>query len=175
MSYTHRWTRSNRLDDATWERIRLDAETALQLFRVTASDQWRETGHEPVQLRGPDGRGGPVIAITSIAFNGDAAREASADAFVFPQDARDGSAPAESSATHPARFTCNTELHPYDVAVCTVLLIAKHHLGEGLELQSDGAVEEFSWPVAREVAGTVLRTTAALENGPDGIRWRADG
>jgi len=171
MGYAHRWTRPTRIDDATWSRFKADVETAIRLLQVTASDQWRETGHEPIALRGPDGRGRAVVAADSIAFNGDAKHHVAAEPFVFPQDARNGAPGAAGAAVGEANFSCDTELHPYDAAVCAILLIAQRHLGDTLRITSDGSPTEFHWPVAREIAGTVLRIEAPLAQEGQRIRW----
>lgn len=170
-TYTHSWERPALIVGSSWARIRNDISIALQLFQVTStSPTWREVGVEPVALRGPDGTGEPVVAPTLVAYNGDAARNGAADPFVFAQDAR-----AEGSPTGPdarERASCDTALLPYDLAVCTSLLIAKYHLGDTFLLRSDGKVEELGWPLAREVAGTALGIRGVLrDDAARGIEW----
>lgn len=166
-TYAHHWERPARIDDEAWARIRNDIALALQLFQVTAqAPAWREVGVEPVALRGPDGAGEPVVSPARIAFNGDASRNGAADPFVFAQDARDGRDAAR------VRGSCDTALLPYDLSVCTALLIAKFHLGDALVLRGAGRVTELGWPLAREVAGTVLGVRGALvERDERGIAW----
>jgi hypothetical protein len=144
---------------------------ALQLFQVTSTNPtWREVGVEPVALRGPDGAGDPVVAPKRVAFNGDASRNGAADPFVFAQDA--GAEEGEARADERVLAHCDTALLPYDLAVCTSLLIAKYHLGDAFLLRSDGKVEELSWPLAREVAGTALGIRGLLQEDPErGIEW----
>lgn len=167
MTYAHHWDRPARIDDAPWARIRNDIALALQLFLVTSRDPaWRQAGVEPVSLHGPDGTGDPVVAPARIAFNGDAARNGAGAPFIFEQRV-DG-----HTAEGRVHASCDTALLPYDISVCTALLIAKYHLGDALVLKSDGRVTELGWPVAREVAGTVLGIHAGLsDDGDRGVRW----
>lgn len=168
MSYTHVWRRPARIPDSAWARIRNDMALTLQLFDASAGDpSWREAGLEPVALRGPDGTGSPVISPVTVAFNGDVRRRGAADPFLFPQCADDT---VESG--HIVEGRCDTALLPYDLSVCSALLVAKYHLGHAMILDSDGAPGELAWPIAREVAGTVLGLHGTLVRGPDtGIAW----
>lgn len=171
VTYAHQWDRPARLDDDRWARISNDIALALQLFRATSREPaWREVGVEPVMLCGPDGAGEPVVGPTRIAFNGDASRHGAGEPFLFPQDA---TGPTGAGRVHAS---CDTALLPYDICVCTALLIAKFHLEDALVLRSDGSVDELGWPVAREVAGTVLGIRGGLrESGEKGIVWEGVG
>lgn len=169
MTYAHHWDRPARLDDDRWARIRNDIALALQLFQVTVREPvWREAGVEPVSLCGPDGTGEPVVARERIAFNGDASRNGAGEPFDFPRDA------TGDGGTGRVHASCDTALLPYDICVCTALLIAKFHLEDAFILRTDGAVDELGWPVAREVAGTVLGIRGELrDSGKMGIEWGA--
>lgn len=49
---------------------------------------------------------------------------------------------------------CKTERKPYDLAVQICLIIAKHHLGEEIEVTSDGETNE--WMLAMEMTDKTL-------------------
>lgn len=38
---------------------------------------------------------------------------------------------------------CKTAVKPYDINVCCCLIIAKHHLGKDIQVQSDGSLDEW--------------------------------
>ncbi len=55
-------------------------------------------------------------------------------------------------ATH---FTfCKTQFKPYDRLVCAVLIAAKHHLGDGIVVSSDGDWDE--WAPGRDLYAAVF-------------------
>lgn len=44
---------------------------------------------------------------------------------------------------------CKTARKPYDIAVCSALIIAKRHFGDAIEVSSDGDNADSEWLVAK--------------------------
>jgi hypothetical protein len=58
-------------------------------------------------------------------------------------------------AGEPTAFAfCKTECKPYDVLVCAVLLAARHHLGNAIQVASDGTRHDWLPGIARYEAAT---------------------
>jgi hypothetical protein len=57
---------------------------------------------------------------------------------------------------------CKTQFRPYDRLVCAVLIAAKHRLGDGIEISSDGDWSEWADGLALYIAAFPDRSTASV-------------
>jgi hypothetical protein len=104
-----------------WPRI--IADTAVILTAVTKLG---------IAITGPDSHGAPILdPARHIAFNGGT----SADPLRLPAPYPAAVPPNTAS---PVTGRCRTRLHPYDLAVATVLLRCHMHLGDGFPIASTG-------------------------------------
>lgn len=109
-------------------------------------------------LAGPLGKGGPEFGPEEVAFNGPEPEDY--EAFVFPGLLRGGE-PFVSEDFPEEHFAfCKTGYRPYDLAVTAFLLVAKFHLGDLLQVRSDGDVSE--WTPAADLVERVLRLPVDL-------------
>jgi hypothetical protein len=51
---------------------------------------------------------------------------------------------------------CKTARKPYDLVVCTCLIVFARHFGESFRVDSDGGDEEENWPAARTTCQAIL-------------------
>ena len=84
----------------------------------------------------------PLISDNVICFNG--VGEHGHESFCFER----------AYKNVPCDWFCKTERKYYDTAVVAVLLILKHHLGDGLKLGSDG--QWSSWSAGARLVGYTL-------------------
>ncbi len=62
---------------------------------------------------------------------------------------------------------CKTNRKPYDAVVTACLTVLKHHLGDGIDITSDGRAEE--WQHGLELAEEVLEKTFKIPIGPQRV------
>lgn len=132
MGYTHYWTVRRLIAPDTFDAIRRDIMTAAILSGVRLADGW--------------GNGAPEWGSDRLAFNGRRDRGEDHEEFSMSYD--------------PCTEFCKTERKPYDVMVTAALIIAKHHLGDDIDVESDGGDEDWK-------AGRVL-VQIALGYGDEG-------
>ena len=144
------WVLPHEIDAERWDALRRDA--TLVLRHVSARLEAGSRPEDPGILRGPQGLGLPQVTQDSIAFNGSSFRGQSGDPFLLERRARHGViVRATSGGGGRAVRRCDTAGHPYDLAVCALLLTALRHLGDAMRLGSSGGLRD-GW---REAAGVV--------------------
>lgn len=109
------------------------------------------------------GRGEPILGPSGIAFNGP--RPMDYESFVFPGD---GLIPGEGRYFGFCKTGFSSaQARPYDLGVKAALLLAKVHMGDALEVRTDGTLGE--WARAAELVEGVLHLPVDLY-GALGIR-----
>jgi hypothetical protein len=132
MGWTHYWKR--------------DPEVDLGPFKLASMDCKRIFAVIDVPLSGPESFGEPEINEHEIKFNG-----------IKGQDCELFTVRAEECPRNPGRaiFTyCKTENLPYDLCVKCALVILKHHLGDHIQVMSDGSDKD--WQDAKHICFTHL-------------------
>ena len=150
------------LTEAEWQNIT----TAFQLMLNNLPDYSVNAGgyysEYPLELKGPNGEGDPLVGEMRIMFNGDGS---------IPADGtRIGLKHEDFVLTQfpDISYSCTkTERKPYDLAVCTMLLIVKSITPDAFIISSDG--EMFEWDQARQLAGKVLEQMGLKMN--DDIKY----
>ncbi|MDP2949233.1 MAG: hypothetical protein Q8P22_06820 [Chloroflexota bacterium] len=139
MGYTHYWSHDEELDHPALSRALADVGKVV-----------RAVQDRGIVLRGPGGTGEPDLTGFGVAFNGDAAQGEDYESFSFPNQGE--------IAPEAGQFWafCKTARRPYDLAVCAVLLVFKHHLGGQMRVSSDGGREEDEWLPAEALVKEVL-------------------
>ena len=141
MGYTHYWSHDDDLDPSALIR-------ALNDCREVAEAVLKRG----IVLRGPDGTGEPEISELGIDLNGDG--EESHETFSFPVQ---GETAERAKRLYGYLWAfCKTARKPYDLAVCAMLLVFKHHLGKQLRLDSDGGRQPDEWLPAERLVKEVL-------------------
>ena len=189
--FLHAWSLPREIERERWEPLRRDVVAVLQA--VSARLERGNAPDAPAMLRGPEGMGGLVIGADRLAFNGNAFRHESGDAFVLERVAERGyllraegrrarrgreASPDEPTTTprsiRRAFRRCDTHGHPYDLAVCAVLLTALWHFGDEMRLGTQGTVRAEGWRAAADMVRAVLGIDAQIVQSEFGtIRWRA--
>lgn len=124
MGYTHYWYRDPDEPREAYGNLRDDAR---KLYKVAAS--------RGIELAGWNGWGFPVAKVELISFNG--ADPQDYESFTFPP-VPDGFV-VESDDGRKRHFdSTKTGYRPYDAVVCALLIRAKLHYGDSLEVSSDG-------------------------------------
>lgn len=116
----------------------------------------------PLTLKGMGGVGEPLVEEMRIMFNGDRSIQVEGtklglmhEDFVLTQ-------------FPDIAFNCTkTERKPYDLAVCTMLLIVKSIALDAYSISSDG--ERYEWEQAHQLARVVLEKMGLKLN--DGIKY----
>ena len=144
MGFTHYFTRPLRLPKAKFEAVGKD--TAVILDRIKKSG---------IKIAGPDGKGSPEITSDRIAFNGTSKGDLGHESFVLERKSM--LCPWERDAGQKEKFAfCKTAHKPYDLAVCSALIVAKHHLGDSITVSSDGDMTKDEWlPAVKLVKETL--------------------
>lgn len=129
----------------------------------------------PGVLRGPDGLGLPNVSRDRIAFNGSAFGGESGDPFIMERRASSGIVVLAGPGTAGlAVRRCDTGGHPYDIAVCALLLVARCHLGDAMRLGTSGGLRE-GWRAAASVVREALGDDGHLVQDERGlIGWTSD-
>jgi hypothetical protein len=137
MGYTHYWYLK---DIEAWKKYR----------KEIVSDFLALVPHLP-PLAGPLGEGEPMFGET-VDFNGPAPKD-DYESFNFPF-LNEKRAREELEEEGKVFGCCKTDRRPYDLAVTAFLLVAQFHLGERLELRSDGDLAD--WAAASNLVEGVL-------------------
>ena len=138
MGYTHYWEPTRSFNDLEWKEISSKASKLLTEAGV------------PVQLEDDNPRP-PRIDEDVILFNG---------------VGEDGHEPFCLSRKPNSTFEfCKTARKPYDVLVCSVLLIAHKVASDALDISSDGYAEE--WLPAVDLLTRIFDEDFSLPNGLD--------
>ena len=106
------------------------------------------TKEVPLDLRGGNGFGEPVITDTTIIFNGDRSAGHWGETFFLTSERE-----LEGCETF-----CKTGHEPYDFAVCLALRCVKHFFGEDFYLSSDGDIVggEEGWGTSKEIFDAIV-------------------
>ena len=171
--FLHAWVLPNPIDDERWGVIRRDAIAVLRAAssRLEAGRSADEAG----VLRGPQGMGLPQIGAERIAFNGSAFRLQAGDAFILERKPSAGvMLHAGDRESGRAIRSCDTAGHPYDLAVCSLLLLLERHLGDSMRLGSSGGLRD-GWRNAAAVVREAVGARGRLVQSEQGlIRWTDD-
>jgi len=144
MGYTHYWyLRKGGIE--VWRERR---------WRIIA-DFLELAPHLP-PLAGPSGEGGPEFGEVAVAFNGP--RPDDYESFIFPYwseaEAREEMRREGKVFGFVKTGFDRSSARPYDLAVRVFLLVAKLHMGEALEVKTDGHTED--WLPASQLVEGVL-------------------
>jgi hypothetical protein len=130
MGYTHYWNRAEQV--ALTPELLADVRTVL-----------RVVGEQGIPLCFEYDRPGELPAVNEelIRFNGQG--EDGHETFLFEAHFQ----PSYRQEVKPGKLFdfCKTARKPYDLAVCAVLIVLKHHLGDQIEVSSDGDVSGTEW------------------------------
>jgi hypothetical protein len=168
--YLRAWVLPHEIDVERWAALRRDATVVLRV--VSARLEAGRGPDEPGILRGPEGLGLPQVTQDRIAFNGSAFRGQAGDPFVLERRARNGVI-VRGTAGGGGRAVrrCDTAGHPYDLAVCALLLTALRQLGDGMRLGSSGGLRE-GWRDAAILVREALGDCGQLVQSESGqLRW----
>ncbi len=140
MGYTHYWYRQAVIEKEAYTAIVKDFRTLLKDLR------WNKDLGFNLNLAGAEGEGKPVIANWkgSVVFNGLRENDQWHECFYFFQEEHGKFVDVEKYADRELFFRCcKTDRKPYDIAVTTFLVIAKHHLGDKIIIESNGGPDGF--------------------------------
>ena len=133
MGYTHYWTIQDITKPLMTSEIAQDIQSIILASEVPIGD-------------GDGGRDSqPLLEHDLVQLNG--IGDESHESLCYPPNFKwnQGFRPPES---HGFAF-CKTARKPYDVVVCAALLAIKHHLGDNVEINSDGKFDNEWQPAYR--------------------------
>ena len=168
--FEHAWTMGAELDWSRW--LALHADMVLVL-RAASRELERGRGETTLaMLRGPDGLGHIGIYPEVIAFNGNAFLGESGDPFSIERVADRGIIARRSrDGSRRVVRRCDTRGHPYDLAVCAVLLTLLHHLGGDVRVGTSGS-PRHGWLRAAQLVRATLGECGQLVQMETGLlRW----
>lgn len=168
-AYVHYFFRPREIPTATFNKIVADATTIITALQTGGLElRIDELSPEAIAFDEPALRcGHPIHDKIEIAWPdnlgacGPLKREAYDDDWTWPFEFRRVDDYAEEPFIPRPRGTrgftfgfCDTALYPMDLAVTAILLAAKHHLGKGLRIITDG--EDEGWLDARRICQELL-------------------
>lgn len=143
MGYTHYWSYDEDLNRQNLSHALVDAAKVV-----------RAVQEQGIVLCGGLGEGEPEISEFGIMLNGDASQDLDHETFKFPMSPEYAAGTKERLGSL-WDFT-KTARKPYDLAVCAILLVLKHHLGNQIRISSDGDREEDEWLPAEHLVEGLL-------------------
>lgn len=162
MGYTHYHIQNLDLTETEWRSIN----TAFQIMLANLPPHSHNAGgyysKYPLELRGPNGVGEPLVEEMRILFNGDRS--------IPVEGTKLGLMHEDFALTQfpDIAYSCTkTERKPYDLCVCTMLLVVKTIAPDAYRVSSDG--ECYEWEQARQLARVVLEQMGLTLN--DDIKY----
>ena len=168
--FVHAWTLPADLGEEPWAPLRADL---IAVLRAASARLERErSGDDLAVLRGPGGLGRLVIEPGVIAFNGNAFLGQSGDEFSIERRARHGVIARVGSFGHRRTVRrCDTAGHPYDLAVCALLLVVLRHLGDAARVGTSGSLRS-GWGAAAALVRETIGECGQLVQMESGLlRW----
>lgn len=142
MGYTIYWYRDKKIEPSVFKQILADFDKIRS-----------ELDRNGILLAGPDGEGLPMINEYGLSFNGVCKYQGCCEAFSFVQELI---FPYREPRRRNGKYFqyVKTEGLPYGLGVATFLIIAKHHLDDQIDVNSD---KPFSvWEKASEWCQSIL-------------------
>lgn len=155
MGYSHYIRRPRELDRERFMSFKEDVRKLYHNLPEHSSSAGAYYMGEPLEIRGTDGKGQPIISVDGICFNGDADNNMDCETFNIPRVIRkvDEFSQVDDKGLH---FDfCKTSRKPYDLLVCATLMALKHHFGGKVKVSSDG--EQDDWKPANEFYEKTLK------------------
>lgn len=140
MGYTHYFKQNKPVSDEQWNAFKKDAEVII-----------KEVGKRNIVLMSNDDNG-IIIDNNRVNLNGDETEGLDHETFYLEKDYREFN-------------FCKTAAKPYDLAVCSLLLLANEHMPGHHDIASDGQLDD--WRDAMELNAKVLGHAYKLPRGVD--------
>ena len=168
--FVHAWTIPAEIDAARW---RVMHEDLVRVLSATSRELELNRGDDALAvLRGPGGLGQLRIGPDVIAFNGNAFLGEAGDPFSIERVAERGIIARRSrDGSRRVVRRCDTRGHPYDLAVCGVLLALLHHFGDEVRVGTSGS-PRHGWTRAAQLVRRTLGDCGQLIQMETGLlRW----
>jgi hypothetical protein len=151
--FVHAWSIRADIAEPSWQALHADI---IHVLRAASRVlELNRSADDLAVLRGPEGLGHLQIDASQVAFNGNAFLGQAADPFSIERHAqRNVIARVGSSGARRTVRRCDTLGHPYDLAVCAVLLVVLRHLGDRARVGTSGTLRS-GWGRA----ATLLRSS----------------
>ena len=166
----HAWSIQAEIPEPEWQALHADMIVVLR----AASRQLEidRSGDDLAVLRGPEGLGHLQLDATQIAFNGNVFLGQAGDAFSVERRARHNviARVGRGGGRRTVR-RCDTGGHPYDLAVCAVLLVILRHLGDGVRLGTSGSLRSSWGRAAALVRATIGECGQLTQRENRMLRW----
>jgi len=162
MGYTHYWHRPKVLDLARFRHFREDVARLLAHLPQRSDSAGGYYSDRELTVRGPDGKGDPIVTDELVSFNGDATlagrtgrgndEDMSHETFHLPRvyEPQDWQRPDNCGRYFDF---CKTARKPYDLAVTAALIALRHHFPE-VGVSSDGTAN--GWTTGLALCRSVL-------------------
>ena len=137
MGYTHYWYIADEIDRNSWDKFLVDFRTILPNFESTLDiqgDQKLQHDKDMIYLNGIGELSHETFCLLRITQLTARTQRDDDNGLIF-------------------NF-CKTARKPYDIAVCSALIIAKKHFGESIMISSDGDNEE--WQESKALCQKIL-------------------
>lgn len=141
MGYTHYFKQNKPVSDQQWEAFEKDAKVIIDHVQNKLG----------IVLISNDSNG-VIINNERINLNGDESRNLEHETFYLEKDYKEFN-------------FCKTARKPYDIAVCSLLLLAHEHMPEHHEIGSDGSLTE--WQEAMQLNAEIFGYAYKLPRGVD--------
>jgi hypothetical protein len=150
----------------------MHADIILALRAASRELELNRSADDLAVLRGPEGLGHLQIDASQVAFNGNAFLGQAGDPFSIERHARHNViARVGSGGARRTIRRCDTFGHPYDLAVCAVLLVVLRHLGDGARVGTSGSLRS-GWGRAAALLRSSIGERGQLVQLENGLlRW----
>lgn len=168
--FVHAWTIRATITEAAWRPMH---DEMVLVLRAASQQLERERSNDELALlRGPEGMGHLRLLPDVIAFNGNAFLGQAGDPFIIERNAQTGIiARVGSGGARRAVRRCDTRGHPYDLAVCAMLLVLLRYLGTESRVGTSGTLRG-AWSRAAMLLRATLGDCGQLVQTEHGLlRW----
>ena len=147
MGYTHYWCLNKKSEEA-------NGSNEPTRFGEAVNDMEKIVSASRVLLAGWDGEGDPEIFVDQVSFNG--IGDDGHESFAFQRfgTGEKGLGPTSPEDKDKDFAFCKTAKKPYDVVVTACLAVAAQVIDDGIEVSTDGEVED--WKEGAAFASRIL-------------------
>ena len=143
MGYTHYWRRPKELPVEKWAAFITDVQAVLENLPEHSESAGGYHSEDPLIIAGGHAEGDPEINEERIWTNGGGPGDLGHETCGIPRVYEPMEYETPDELGRYSDF-CKTARKPYDLFVCSILALFKHHFGDDVRVGSDGDLEDWT-------------------------------